>query len=82
MEYLSFSMEHLEQIKPSSEYLHRFVKFCKIPEDKDSTNIQGDGYKRNGKLQELNDRPSKACQYYVTAGVSVPLKDLIYEYNH
>jgi len=82
MEYLNFAMENLEHIKPSSGYLHRFVKFCKVLEDKDSTDIQGDGYKQNNKQEELNDLPGKAFLYFVTAGVPVPLKDLIYEYNH
>lgn len=81
IEYLSFAMEKIEDILPLSSFTHRFVKFCTIPEDKDSTDNH-DEYKLSNQPKELNDLPGKAYPYYVTAGVPVPLKDLIYEYNH
>lgn len=82
MEYLLFSMLHLESIKPSSDFLHRFVRFYKIPEDKDSTNLQEDDYKKPRKMDTLNDRPAKAYSCCVTEGIFIQLKDLVYEYNH
>lgn len=81
MEYLNFAMEHLENIKPDSEYLHRFVKFCKIPEDKDSTDCRDD-YKETTKPNSLNDLPGNAYSCYVIDGNPIALKELLYDFNH
>lgn len=80
MEYLNFAMEHLEEIKPGSEYLHRFVKFCRIPEDKETTSVRG-SCKAANKPGELNDRPGKAFSCCVTDGVPIALKELLYDFT-
>jgi hypothetical protein len=82
IEYLSFMMENLENIERLAEYKHRYVKFCKIAIDKTLTDISELTTIDVQKVPELNDKPSRAFKYFVSDGVPVNIKDLIYEFNH
>ena len=82
IEYLSFMMENLENIAKLSDYKHRYVKFCKIAIDKTSTDMSELTPTGVQKVQVLNDKPGKAFKYFVSDGVPVNIKDLIYEFNH
>ena len=77
MEYLNFAMANLEKIVPhSGHFEHRFVKFCRVPIDKETTGLQED-YKNNDEPKEKNDKPAKAYKYFVTEGIPVQLKKLL-----
>ena len=82
MEYLLFAISNLDNIQPSSNFIHRYVKFYRIPEDKDSTKLTDDEYKKPPKIKTFNDQPGKAYLCCVTAGIPISIRDLIYEYNH
>ena len=82
IEYLSFMMENLEGITKLSDYKHRYVKFCKIAIDKTLTDLSKLTSTDIQKVPELNDKPGKAFEYFVSDGVPVNIKDLIYEFNH
>ena len=82
IEYLSFMMENLEGIAKLSDYKHRYVKFCKIAIDKTLTDLSKLTSTDIQKVPELNNKPGKAFEYFVSDGVPVNIKDLIYEFNH
>ena len=82
IEYLSFMMEKLEGIAKLSDCKHRYVKFCKIAIDKTLTDLSKLTSTDIQKVPELNDKPGKAFKYFVSDGVPVNIKDLIYEFNH
>ena len=82
IEYLSFMMENLEGIAKLSDCKHRYVKFCKIAIDKTLTDLSKLTSTDIQKVPELNDKPGKAFKYFVSDGVPVNIKDLIYEFNH
>lgn len=82
IEYLSFMMENLEGIAKLSDYKHRYVKFCKIAIDKTLTDLSKLTSTDIQKVPELNNKPGKAFEYFISDGVPVNIKDLIYEFNH
>ena len=84
VEYLLFSISHFEkELQQPSIFIHRYVKFYSIPEDKDTTALTDDETNNiPPKMILVNDVPKNAYSCCVKAGIPIPIKALIYEYNH
>lgn len=77
MEYINFLIKNLDGIRPAFDlYEHRYVKFCSIPEDKDTT-ILDISFKQNKRPFPSNILPSQTFVCNVDNDECVELKDLI-----